>query len=139
MYKRILLAVDGSENSLRATDEAIKIAGLIPDCKIEVVYVVDFSKTKSEVLHAQGKEALAYARRKKIAPVEEKIKVEHISYRVHLLHGYPGPTIIDYANKEKVDLVVIGSRGLNALQEMVLGSVSHKVMKRVNCPALVVK
>ncbi|EGR8654283.1 universal stress protein, partial [Listeria monocytogenes] len=33
----------------------------------------------------------------------------------------------------------IGSRGLNSLQEMVLGSVSHKVMKRVNCPALIVK
>ena len=36
MYKTILLAVDGSENSLRATDEAVKIASLIPDCQIIV-------------------------------------------------------------------------------------------------------
>lgn len=35
--------------------------------------------------------------------------------------------------------VLVGSRGLNLLQEMVLGSVSHKVMKRVHCPALIVK
>lgn len=47
--------------------------------------------------------------------------------------------IVKYANDQKVDIVVIGSRGLNALQEMVLGSVSHKVMKRAHCPALIVK
>ena len=37
------------------------------------------------------------------------------------------------------DLVIIGSRGLNSLQEMVLGSVSHKVVKRVKCPVHIVK
>lgn len=67
------------------------------------------------------------------------MKSKNIEYKLEILHGYPGPTIIEYANKEKVDMVVIGSRGLNSLQEMVLGSVSHKVMKRVNCPALIVK
>jgi len=46
---------------------------------------------------------------------------------------------VKYANEQKVDVVVIGSRGLNTLQEVVLGSVSHKVMKRVHCPALIVK
>lgn len=139
MYKRIVLAVDGSENSLRATDEAVKIASLIPECKIEVIYVADFSKSKSEILHSQGKEALQYSRRKKFVLVEEKIKSRNIAYQLKILHGFPGPAIIEYVNEEKVDLVVIGSRGLNTLQEMVLGSVSHKVMKRVDCPALIVK
>lgn len=139
MYRKIVLAVDGSENSLRATDEAVKIASLISECEIEVIYVADFSKSKSDILHAQGKEELEYSRRKKLVPVEEKIKSKNVSYELKILHGHPGPTIIEYVNKEKVDMVVIGSRGLNTLQEMVLGSVSHKVMKRVNCPALIVK
>jgi len=139
MYKRLLLAVDGSENSLRATDEAVKIASLISDCRIEIIYVVDYSKSKNDILHSQGKEELEYTRRKKLSPIEEKVKSKNIEYKLEILHGYPGPTIIEYANKEKVDMVVIGSRGLNSLQEMVLGSVSHKVMKRVNCPALIVK
>lgn len=139
MYNRILLAVDGSENSIRATDEAVKIASLIPTSKIEVIYVADITKVKNEVLHAQGKEELDYARRKRFSPIEEKIKSENVNYELKILHGYPGPTIIEYANEEKVDLVVIGSRGLNTLQEMVLGSVSHKVVKKVNCPVLVVK
>lgn len=64
---------------------------------------------------------------------------ENVNYKTTVLRGNPGPEIVKYANEQSVDLVVIGSRGLNSLQEMVLGSVSHKVMKRVNCPALVVK
>lgn len=139
MYKKVLLAVDGSENSMRATEEAVKIASLIPDCKIEVVYVADFSKSKKEILHSQGKEDLEFSRRKKLSPIEEIIKSKNVAYEIKILHGEPGPTIIEYANNEKGDLVVIGSRGLNSLQEMVLGSVSHKVVKRVDCPVLIVK
>ena len=139
MYKNILLAVDGSEHSLRAMKEAIKIATLVNDCAIEVVYVVDYSKSKDEVLHSQGKEELDLSRRKKLLPIEEQLKSSDLSYRLKLLHGEPGPAIVDYANKENFDLVIIGSRGLNSLQEMVLGSVSHKVIKRVKCPVLIVK
>ena len=139
MYKRILLAVDGSENAIRATEEAVKIASLIPECKIEILYVAEFAKSKNEVLHSQGKEELEYSRRQKLSSVVEKIESKNITYEVKILHGYPGPTIIDYANNEKIDLVVLGSRGLNSLQKMMLGSVSHKVVKRVNCPVLIVK
>ncbi len=139
MYKHILLAVDGSEHSLRATKEAIRVALLSPETVIEIVYVVDFSKAKNEVLHSEGKEVLELQRRKKLLPIEEELEANQISYEVQILRGEPGPSIVDYANKEKVDLVVIGSRGLNSLQEMVIGSVSHKVVKRVHCPVLIVK
>lgn len=139
MYNRIVLAVDGSENSLRATKETVKLVSLSPGCHIEVISVVDFSKSRSEILHAQGKEELELKRRRKLASIEEILKQGKVEYTLKFLHGEPGPTIIDFANKEKVDMVIIGSRGLNALQEMVLGSVSHKVVKRVNCPVMVVK
>ncbi|WP_369900107.1 universal stress protein [Bacillus manliponensis] len=139
MYQKILLAVDGSEHSLRATDEAIKIASLAKDCKVEVVFVADFSKAKSDVLHAQGREELELSRRKRIFPITEKLRLSDIAYESKILHGDPGPTIVDYANNGGFDLVVLGSRGLNTLQEMVLGSVSHKVAKRVHCPVLIVK
>ena len=139
MYKKILLAVDGSEHSLLATQEVVKIASLINDCKVKIVFVVDFSKAKNEVLHAQGKEELDLSRRKRLLPIEEKLVSNGVSYEIKILHGEPGPTIVDYANREIFDLVVLGSRGFNALQEMVLGSVSHKVAKRVQCPVLIVK
>lgn len=139
MYKRILLAVDGSEHSLRATKEAVKIATLTSNCIIEIVFVADYDKAKNDVLHSHGKEELELSRRRKIQPAEDQLKANNLSYQIKILHGEPAPTIVEYANKEKVDLVIIGSRGLNALQEMVLGSVSHKVVKRVNCPVLIVK
>ncbi|HWK23440.1 MAG TPA: universal stress protein [Ureibacillus sp.] len=139
MYKHILLAADGSENAVRASKEAIKMASCLEDSTVEIVYVVDFDKSKSEVLHSSSSEVINLERRKKITKVEQLFKESNVSYKVIFLHGSPGPEIVKYANEQKVDLVVIGSRGLNGLQEMVLGSVSHKVMKRVNCPALIVK
>lgn len=78
-------------------------------------------------------------RRKKVLPIEKQFQQQCIQYSVTILRGDPGPIIIEYANSNSFDLVIIGSRGLNTLQEMVLGSVSHKVVKRVNCPVLIVK
>lgn len=139
MYNNILLAVDGSENSIRATQEAVKIASLSKECVIEVVVAVDFEKSKNDVIHSQGKEDLELSRRKQLLPIEEKLKLDNLTYKIKILHGDPGPTIVEYANKGNFDLVVVGSRGLNILQEMVLGSVSHKIAKRVHCPVLIVK
>lgn len=139
MYPHILLAVDGSEHSIRATEEAIKIATLSSESKIEVVFVADFSKVKDDVLHSEDKEALEVARRKKLAPVEERLEAADVSYYVTILRGEPGPTIVEHANKKQVDLTIIGSRGLNGLQEMMLGSVSHKIAKRVKSPVMIVK
>ena len=139
MYKKILIAVDGSEHSLRATDEAVKIASLTNGSAIEVVFVAEFSQSKNDLLHSQGKEELELSRRQQLLPVEEKLKSYHLTYKIKILHGEPGPVIIKHANEGDFDLAVIGSRGLNTLQEMVLGSVSHKVVKRVNCPVLIVK
>lgn len=137
MYKHILLAVDGSENSVRAAKEAIKIAA--ETSLIEMVYVADFEKVKTEVLHAASSESLLLERKRKVALVEEVLRAAGKNFKLTILHGTPGPEIVKYANDKHVDIVVIGSRGLNGLQEMVLGSVSHKVMKRVHCPALIVK
>lgn len=139
MYNHILLAAEGSENAVRAAKEAIKIASNNEEALIDIVYVADYQKVKSEILHTTSNEALHLERRRKIYNVEKLIIDANIKYKVTILHGTPGPEIVKYANENAVDLVVIGSRGLNSLQEMVLGSVSHKVMKRVNCPALIVK
>lgn len=139
MYKHILLASDGSENAVRAAKEAVKIASLSDESIIEVVYVVDIDKSKYDVLHANSKEEADLERRKKNSKVIQYLNEAGVHYKTKILRGHPGPEIVKYANEQNVDIVVIGSRGLNTLQEMVLGSVSHKVMKRVNCPAMVVK
>jgi len=139
MYKKILLAVDGSVHSERSTDHAIQLGKLTTDTEVEIIYILDYAKSKSEVLHSGSAEALEQARRQKLKKIEGKFKTEEFPYKLTMKHGDPGPTIVSYANDNHFDLVIIGSRGLNSFQEMVLGSVSHKVAKRVDCPVLIVK
>lgn len=139
MYKKIMLATDGSEHSLRAADQAINIAKCEKNSIVEVVYVVDSSKAKSDVLENWNSLGVTASRKEKIRKTAEKAEKAGISYELKFLRGEPGPIIVNYANENNFDLVVVGSRGLNTFQEMVLGSVSHKIAKRVNCPVLIVK
>ncbi|MGM0863280.1 MAG: universal stress protein [Bacillota bacterium] len=138
MFKKILLASDGSEHSLRAGVRAIELAKCIPSSKINIVYVIDGKSSKDDVLQNWGADA-SDKRKQKLQMIEYKAKQANIGYETTFLHGEPGPTIVEYANENEFDAVVIGSRGLNRFQEMVLGSVSHKVAKRVKCPVMIVK
>lgn len=139
MFKNILLAYDGSENAERAAEKAIYLSKATKDATVEVVYVLDFTKEKMDGLPYKEKEAIMLQRRERLIPLEEKLEQQKISFDIKMLQGDPGPTIVSYANERPFDAIVIGSRGLNAFQEMVLGSVSHKVAKRVTCPVMIVK
>ncbi|ARK31569.1 universal stress protein [Halalkalibacter krulwichiae] len=138
MFKSILLASDGSTHSIRAAEKAIALCKL-HHAKMDVVYSIDESTSKSDVLTNNSKFEVEKKRKEKLAPVVELLEKEGITYQVHMIHGDPGPSIVAFANKGNYDCVVIGSRGLNKLQTMVLGSVSHKVAKRVQVPVLIVK
>lgn len=138
MYKRILLATDGSDHSVRSTKHAAALAKQF-DGTVEIVYVVDGNKSKQDVLHNMSEYEIELKRKEKTRSVQEVLEQEGVSFNTHILHGEPGPTIVEFANESDYDCVVIGSRGHNALQEMILGSVSHKVVKRVDAPVMVIK
>ena len=72
---------------------------------------------------------------------EEKRKYAHHNIRIETLslNGYPPEKIIEFANREKVDLIVIGNVGLSGLSKVkALGSVSRSVSERAGCPVLIV-
>ena len=56
-----------------------------------------------------------------------------------MLEGDTAQGIVDYARKGGFDMIVMGSRGLGTLKDIVLGGVSSKVMQRAKCPVLIVK
>lgn len=138
MFKRILLAVDGSDHSIKAAEYSIALANKF-DGTIDVVYVVDGGTAKKDVLHASTKFEIEKKRKEKIRPIRELLDESKTIFGTHVLHGEPGQTIVEFANERKFDCVVIGSRGLNPLQSFILGSVSHKVAKRAACPVLIIK
>nr|WP_272495779.1 universal stress protein [Bacillus pinisoli] len=134
-----MLSADGSEHSKRAGEHAFHLASCTPDSRVVIVYVIDPGKAKSEVLTNWNSLDVLGSRKARIKEIELAAQHSGVTFQVEILHGDAGPTIVEYANTNRFDLVVIGSRGLNRLQEFVLGSVSHKVAKRVNCPVLIVK
>lgn len=139
MYKKILLAVEGSKHSLRAADKALELAKMNENSKVEVVYVVDSKTSKADVVRQWDAFGVSEKREERLKDTVAKAKAANVDYEIKVLRGEPAPAIIKYANENDFDVVVIGSRGLNALQEMMLGSVSHKVAKYVKCPVLIVK
>ncbi len=139
MYQKILVAADGSDHSLRAAHEAVKMAKSNIGAVVTLLYVIDYEKARNEILHGQSSDEVHFERRKHLAPLEAIFQEAGVAFETKTLHGTPGPTIVKHANDTGYDVVVIGSRGLNGLQEMVLGSVSHKVAKRVHGPVVIVK
>jgi nucleotide-binding universal stress UspA family protein len=74
-----------------------------------------------------------------IKKAEQHASEEGIDYECKMAQGVPADEIIKCAHAERVDLVVIGSRGLNEVRSFLFGSVSDKVRLHVECPTLVVK
>lgn len=144
--KNILLAVDGSDNSLRAAEEALKLLKLNHNLKVTAVNVgpscydlfpepgvcawIEQSELDKEV------EARAARVFEKVADI---FKREDLPVDVVLLKGNAADAICRYAKEGGYDLVVVGSRGFGELKGIILGSVSHKILHCCECPVMVVK
>ncbi|WP_431801923.1 universal stress protein [Halobacillus andaensis] len=139
MFKEILLASDGSAHAIRAAKTAVQLAGEQKLGKITVLYAVDGAVSKSDILSEGDPKARERRRKERLKETEDVLQQNQVDYQVRIIKGDPGPSIVKFANDNHYDVVVIGSRGLNGLQEMVLGSVSHKVAKRAACPVMIVK
>ncbi|CEA02163.1 Stress response protein NhaX [Jeotgalicoccus saudimassiliensis] len=137
MYKSILLAADGSENSMRAAEETLNFIN--ENTEVTILNVIDPADAKNDVLHSGPAESTVHKRKEKLSKIIEVYEKNNIPYKVHYEQGTPNETVVSFANKGTFQLVVLGSRGLNSLQEMVMGSVSHKVAKRSEIPVMIVK
>ena len=132
METKLLLASDGSEHALRATAEAVKLAKLNRS-EVVILYVLNADRDMDE----SGK---VYPDiENQLTETKRVLQKSDVPYSVEFLYGEPGSAIAKYTNSQKCGYLVVGSRGLNTMQEMVLGSVSYKLMKSVECPVLIVK
>jgi nucleotide-binding universal stress UspA family protein len=134
LYEKILVPIDGSEQSLRALQEAIKIIKAAGG-RITVAYVCsETSEGPSFVMPqlTQGcDDKSVFAQSKKIAEAAE-IAVDFLP-----LKGNIADQIVKAAVDDCFDLIVIGARGLGNMSGLVLGSVSQSVLKSASCPVLV--
>jgi len=140
MLSKILVPVDGSNNSLRALDHAIYLANKI-DAHITAMNVIDIPPTVYVESQKLLDDLLANFRSEaaKILDQYEKeaaksgVKIEKV-----ILEGDAASNIVGFAQKGAFDTIIIGRRGLGRFKAMVLGSVSNKVLQHARCSVLIV-
>ena len=126
-----MVATDGSELVKRAVDLAIEIAKL-SEAKLYAVYVIDMESHNSKNHPgAEGKEATAY--------VENIGRVANVEVESIILEGNPANEIVDFAEKNDIDLIVMGTQGKTGIQRFLIGSVAENVVRNSKKIVLVVK
>lgn len=135
---KVFLGADGSAHSKRALEKAIQLAKA-SNASIDIVHVISAKESKEAVLNSTGKIDLETKRKQMLKPLFDLTEAKGIVYEYIELRGEPDVELVKYANHEPYEYVVVGSRGLNTLQEFVLGSVSHKLAKRALAPVIIVK
>ncbi|MCI4455790.1 MAG: universal stress protein [Sulfolobus sp.] len=142
MFKRIVVAYDGSDHANKALSTAIELAKAF-NSKLDVVEVVDTAALLGMGFAPIPSDLIAQIYNKAQNDVEQaKKKAQEAGLKdvtSQVLEGDPATSIIEYASKNGADLIVIGSRGLSTFKRLILGSVSSKVVQESRVPVLVVK
>ncbi|MCX7758257.1 MAG: universal stress protein [bacterium] len=141
MYNRLLVAYDGSENSLMAFHEAINIAKTQGKSKKPEIFVVSVI-LEFDIPHAQESESLVvyfgkYYREKHNYLLEFS-KNEGLEIKTHILVGDPSKKIIDFAKENDVELIVITKTSKTKVQQWLMGSVTKRILEYSNCSVLLV-
>ena len=140
LYKRILVAVDGSEVSLRATDRAAQIAK-DQGASLTALYVV-----VSPQFTISGEVADYYEQARKSAKNwmrdVESIAMSHdMTLKTEILVGAYSAVdaIIGYAENQSIDLIVTGTRGTSHSARLLVGSVATGLVQYAGCSVLVIR
>ena len=122
--KKILVPVDGSVGGCKAVDEALFIAEKC-DAELDFVYVAS-NINKDIPSH------IVFDR------IWEKLP-ESLTARKHVKSGHVAKSILEVAEEQQSDMIIMGSRGLGLLKGVLIGSVSQKVIEEAKIPVMVVK
>lgn len=137
--RQIMLATDLGPASAAATDEAFRLAAAL-HAKLLVVSVIDprtlqlpGGRFRSRIDQERGRlEAAA-------AELVLRGRRDQVPTSFLIWEGDPAESIIDAAQSEGADMIVVGSHGRGALGRALIGSVSDQVVRRAPCPILVVR
>ena len=148
MFQKILVGVDGSESALRA----VSLGGTLSqtfDAQLVLVHVVQISaiaeqainmsatehlkENPKSIMEKLSQEVLEKARRQ---ANEAGVRDDHIEKIT--VDGDQARQLIQIAERQNADLIIVGSRGRGRLEGLLLGSVSQKVAALAPCPCLIV-
>lgn len=141
LFKKIVIATDGSEYSANAINYAVELAR-ISESKIFAIYVVDTGVFMSipmdvawmnmyEMLKKEGDEATAM--------VESAARAANVEIECFTVEGHPAEEIIKLADNNSADIIIMGTLGKSGLDRFLLGSVAEKVSRISRIPVMIVR
>jgi nucleotide-binding universal stress UspA family protein len=141
MFSKLLVPVDGSENSARALEAAVFLSKKI-DAHVIVMHVMQ--KPPTVYIHPQKEleELLRNYRREAEQILERCEEIGNrngVELKKVIIEGDVASKILSFSEKEGLDMIVMGHRGSGRFKEMVLGSVSQKVLNQTKRSVLIIR
>jgi nucleotide-binding universal stress UspA family protein len=148
VIKKILVAIDGSEHAAHALNYALDLAENYSSTvaiinvyhRVYIPYSSDFDMPTMELSDELTK-AEKKQHQKFLSETLKKAKKKKPTLKISTIleEGRPADKIIETAKEGDFDLVVIGSRGLGGIKQLLLGSVSDRVADQAPCPVLIIR
>jgi nucleotide-binding universal stress UspA family protein len=148
-FSRILIGIDGSDESMKAAEYAVSITKMY-DAELFAINVLTSDigyaysspgvespplTVRETILIAEDEAKLWFDKIKEKANKKEiRIKTEFIVAKRSILQ-----TLLEYAEEQKINLIVVGTRGRSGIKKMLLGSIASGLVTYAPCPVLVVK
>jgi len=140
MKKKLLVPVDGSEHSLNAVHYAIGRAREAP-AEVLVLHVeppVSYEEMRIYVMREEAEKLRRKACERVLESATRLLEQAKVPWSQHLREGEVAPGIARFAESEKVDEIVMGTRGMGAVGDLLLGSVAHRVVHMARVPVTLV-
>ena len=139
--RTILIPCDGSDNALRAVRYAASLAKALPDVRLELLNVQDplpqkvhAALSEQEIAHWRAGEADLI-----LKPARRILDAEHVQYKVSARVGSPADEIARHVHETQCDAIIMGTRGLGVVANLMIGSVATKVIHLVEVPVTLIK
>ena len=139
MFKKILVAYDGSDGAKRALEKAVEIVRLM-QAEVHILAVgriPEYAETISEVEEAKEQARGFYA--KIMEEALHDMNQRGVSAQTHIDFGKPADVILRFAEDLGSDLVVLGTKPHSILKRRILGATVDKVVDHAHCSVLVVR
>ena len=138
MFPNILVAVDGSESAKKAFEKSIYLAQKC-NSRIDLVHVVQCEVGGDSANTFEKIDELKEKAKKMLEEYKIQASSKNVPIQITVMQGDPAKVIIELAKAKNYDLIIMGTRGRTAFQELLIGSVSQKVMHHASCPVMVVR
>ena len=140
-FSKIMVAVDGSEHSLKAAEYALEVAKSF-NAQLFAITVTSVPQSyhlrQEDVLEESSEMNDSKAWLEKFS---REAKTDNIELKTELINSHRPVdyVILEYAEENNIDLIVVGTRGRSGFKRLLLGSIASSVVTYAHCPVMVVK